>query len=132
MKIERPDTILFGLEKADMLVGYGGFVHVSWADKRAELSFLVDPDRACCLTVYEQDFRGFLGLIQQIGFGELQLNRLFTETYAFRHQHIALLEANGLRQEGRLREHVVLQGKATDSLVHGILKIEYEARACDA
>jgi RimJ/RimL family protein N-acetyltransferase len=67
----------------------------------------------------------FLHFLSGWAFGELGLNRLFTETYAFRDAHIAILERAGFISEGRLRQHVVVAGRPTDSILHGLLASDW-------
>ena len=123
---ERPGQLLFSLLHHDELVAYGGLVHISWPDARAEVSFLVDPTRAADAATYRQDFRAHLRLLGQAAFAGLQLNRLFTETYDIRPAHVAILEEAGFRLEGRLRQHVQLKpGTFADSLMHGQLAADY-------
>ena len=43
-KQESPSQILFSFFEGTKFIGYGGLVHLSWEDKRAEMSFLVDPE----------------------------------------------------------------------------------------
>src|SRR3972149_10967647 len=43
---EQPGLILFSFLFDNQLIGYGGLVHISWQDKRGEVSFLVDTQRA--------------------------------------------------------------------------------------
>jgi len=128
MDNDSPDTILLSLLSKGTMIGYGGLVHIAWGDRRAEISFLVDPARACHQDTYHRDFTAYLSLIQRIAFSHLALNRLFTETYAFRSEHIKTLESCGLQLEGRLREHVLIKNRPTDSLIHGILRQDYETR----
>ena len=40
---KRPKQILFAFKKDNILIGYGGLVHISWENKNAELSLLLDP-----------------------------------------------------------------------------------------
>ncbi|WP_035567147.1 GNAT family N-acetyltransferase [Hymenobacter sp. IS2118] len=123
---EQPGQLLFSLLHDDELVAYGGLVHISWPDGRAEVSFLADPVRAAEPATYRQDFRAHLRLLGQVAFEALQFNRLFTETYDIRPAHVAILEAAGFRLEGRLREHVQLKpGTFADSLMHGQLAADY-------
>lgn len=123
---EQPSKILLSFLHRGQLIGYGGLVHLAWAHRRGEISFLVAPERTSDLVVYEQDFSHFLQLIQKLAFKTLKLNRIFTETYAHRKHHLALLEANGMQLEGTLREHVLIKGQAVDSLIHGCLSSSYE------
>ncbi|MGY3087532.1 RimJ/RimL family protein N-acetyltransferase [Hymenobacter sp. UYAg731] len=123
---EKPGQLLFSLLCNDELVAYGGLVHLSWPDKRAEVSFLAEPARAADATTYRADFRAHLRLLGQVAFDNLKFNRLFTETYDIRPAHIAILEEAGFQLEGRLRQHIQLApGTFTDSLMHGQLAADY-------
>lgn len=123
---ERPGQLLFSLLLEGELVAYGGLVHISWLDGRAEVSFLADPARAAEPATYRRDFRAHLRLLGQVAFKELAFNRLFTETFDIRPAHVTILEEAGFRLEGRLRQHVRL-GPDTfaDSLMHGQLAADY-------
>ena len=123
---EQPGQLLFSLLYKNELIAYGGLVHLSWPDGRAEVSFLVDPTRAADPATYRQDFRAHLRLLGQVAFEGLKFNRLFTETYDIRPAHVAILEEAGFRLEGRLRQHVQLKpGTFADSLMHGQLAADY-------
>ncbi|MDB5270130.1 MAG: hypothetical protein JWP58_3170 [Hymenobacter sp.] len=123
---EKPGQLLFSLLHEDILIAYGGLVHISWPDLRAEVSFLVEPTRAGDAATYRADFLAHLRLLGQVAFEGLKFNRLFTETYDIRPAHIAILEEAGFRLEGRLRQHIQLApGTFTDSLMHGQLAADY-------
>ena len=125
---EQPEQLLFSLLHDGVLVAYGGLVHISWPDARAEVSFLADPARAADQPTYRRDFFTFLQLLSKVAFENLQFNRLVTETYDIRPAHVAIMEEAGFRREGRLRQHVRLTtGIFTDSLVHGLLAADYAA-----
>ena len=124
---DRPRIILFSYLRDEDCIGYGGLTNIDWDSRRAEISFLVDTDRTRDLKVYREDFSVFLRLMKRIAFGALQFNRLFAETFDIRPHHIRILEDNGFRLEGRMRQHVIIRGRPGDSLIHGCLK-EY----CDA
>lgn len=97
-----------------------------WEFGHAEISFLVNSTRSREFPLsYAQDCTHFLSLLCQVAFMDLQFHRLFTETFAFRKTHIALLESFGLKKEGTLREHVYKNGHWHDSVVHGILAEEW-------
>jgi RimJ/RimL family protein N-acetyltransferase len=121
-----PKNILFGIHNEGELIGYGGLVHIAWEHSRAEISFLVNPKRIGIKSIYEEDFSSFLHMIKQVAFENLYLSKLFTETYATRLHHISILEKNGLTLEGILRHHVLIDDTFIDSLMHGILRSEYE------
>lgn len=123
---DQPGQLLFSLLHHGELIAYGGLVHISWADLRAEVSFLVEPARAADAATYREDFLAQLRLLGQVAFEGLKFNRLFTETYDIRPAHIAILEEAGFKLEGRLRQHIQLQpGTFADSLMHGQLAADY-------
>jgi len=123
---EKPGQLLFSLLHREQLVAYGGLVHISWLDGRAEVSFLADPARVADAATYRQDFLAHLRLLGQVAFDDLKLNRLFTETYDIRPAHVAILEEAGFRLEGRLRQHVrPTPDTFADSLMHGQLAADY-------
>jgi RimJ/RimL family protein N-acetyltransferase len=123
-----PKQILFAIEKDRKLIGYGGFVHISWDDLRAEVSFLLDPTVERDVIAREKVFRQFLSIIKRIAFSDIGLFRLWTETYANRVSHIKSLELEGFCREGKLRSHNVIAQVPTDSLLHGILATEWKER----
>lgn len=125
LKNEKPEMILFSLFKNSSWIGYGGFTHINWEDKRAEVSFLVETKRSQDLKTYTEDFSTFLKLLCEIGFHQLHFHRLFGETFDFRKEHIKILENAGFKLEGVLREHIFIKGKPHNSLMHGLLASEY-------
>ena len=110
-----------GLYFKDNLIGYGGLVHISWEDKRAEVSFLLNPERMENFELYKKDFTHYLSLIKNLSLKQLKLNKLFSETYAFRERHISILEEAGFKKEGIMKEHIILNGRPIDSIIHGII-----------
>lgn len=117
----RPDTLLVSYLEGDRLIGYGGLVHVAWRHRRAEVSFLLDPVHIADEATVARYFGTFLGLMKRLTFADLGLNRLCTETYAIRPHYIAMLEENGFRREGVLRQHVRIGEQPVDSFLHGCL-----------
>jgi hypothetical protein len=122
MQLPEPDQILFGFTKNGKLIGYGGLVHISWIDFRAEVSFLLDNELVGDSSLYREYFLIYLDLIRMIAFEGLDFNRLYTETYDIRDAHISILLESGFKLEGRMKEHVFIKGKFVDSLIHGYLK----------
>lgn len=122
---ENPSIMLFSLLRDGECIGYGGLTNIHWQDKRIELSFLVNPERAKDPIVYKEDFTHFIELMKLITFRVLGFNRMFTETYDIRDHHIRILESCGFVPEGRMRAHVCINGIFVDSLIHGILKKDY-------
>lgn len=121
MARSQPRNILLAYLEGERLLGYGGLVHIAWEHRRAEVSFLLDPELAKIGETYGRYFTAFLRLIQSVGFDDLRLHRIFTETYATRAHHIAILESTGFRREGTMKDHVRIHGEPVDSLIHGCL-----------
>lgn len=122
MALPQPDNLLVSYLNDGKLIGYGGLVHIAWEHRRAEVSFLVDPVRAGDDAVYRKDFSLFLQLIKRLAFDDLGFNRIFTESYAIRPNHMATLDASGFQLEGALKQHVIINGTPVDALIHGCLR----------
>ncbi len=122
-----PKQILFSFLESKKCIGYGGLTNIDWESKRAEMSFLVDNERSKNKETYTNDFTSFIKLIKIVTFNELKFNKLFTETFNIRPLHISILEANGFVFEGRMKQHIIINGKFVDSLIHGFLKEYYNA-----
>ena len=121
----QPKNLLLAYLLNDQLIGYGGLVHIGWEHRRAEVSFLLDPVRTQDQLAYGEDFSIFLRLIKTLAFEDLGLHKLYTETFAIRTYHIKVLESAGFDLEGTLRQHVLLDDRPVDSLIHGCLKDTY-------
>jgi len=130
---ENPKIILFSFLKINKpllvmntLIGYGGLTNIDWNNHKAEISFLLDTDLVVYNTsIYKKYFTFFLTLIKEIAFSELKLNRLFTETFSFRINHMDILEKNGFIKEGMLRENMYQYRKYYDSIIHSCLRSDY-------
>ena len=86
--------------KQPTLIGYCGLTNIDLKNRVAEVSFLVDPDRAADEKTYYDDFLSVLTMLSRYGFEELGLNKLFTETFAFRVTHMQILDEFGLKRYG--------------------------------
>jgi len=122
---KQPLLILFSYLKNNECIGYGGLTNIDWESKRTELSYLVDTERIKDNELYIKEFSIYLKLIKEVVFDDLNFNRIFTETYDIRPVHLSVIENNGFKFEGRLRQHVVINNKFVDSLIHGFLKEYY-------
>lgn len=116
-----PEQILFSYLHGDKCIGYGGFVHIQWEEKIAEVSFLVDNKRLDKKHLYEQDFMNYLKLLKKIAFVDLKFCKIFTETYSFREAHIATLEKLGFELVKVIKNGVAIKGKYFDLLIHEII-----------
>jgi hypothetical protein len=126
MPLEKPKNILLSFYHENILIGYGGLVHISWEHKRAEVSFLLNQTDAANVSKYSEHFMVFLRIIKKISFLDLKLEKIYTETYDIRKHHVLVLEKSGMVLEGIKRNHILIGNKLVDSLMHGILRSEYE------
>jgi len=112
----------------DVLIGYCGITNIDFKNRRGEISFLVDPDRANDEKLYREDFLSVLHMLCKYGFEELNLNKLFTETFSFRKKHIEILEEFGFKSNGILRSHHFTNGQYYDSVIHSLLVPEWKQK----
>lgn len=124
IKNKYPKNILLSILLNEVLIGYGGLVHIAWEHQRAEVSFLLDPKYVCDIKRYTNIFSRYLKMIKKLAFKDLGLERLYGETYATRNTQIAILEAAGFVREGILKKHVVINGERVDAIIHGCLTTE--------
>jgi RimJ/RimL family protein N-acetyltransferase len=123
-----PRQLLVAVEEQGQLVAYGGLTNIEWTSRRAEVSFLCANDRAVDARRYAETFSAFLTWLKRFTFAELGFNRMFTETWSTRTEHLAILESCGWRLEGRMRQHVYKEGQFDDALLHGILASDPETQ----
>ncbi|MCC7223599.1 MAG: GNAT family N-acetyltransferase [Chitinophagales bacterium] len=116
----QPAQILFSFLYQDKCIGYGGLVHISWADRNAEISFLLETQRNNDIALFQREWAIYLDMLQQIAFGQLGFEKIYTYAYDIRPHLVETLEQKGFVQEARLKRHVFIQGKATDVLIHGV------------
>ena len=113
---EQPAQILFSYLKNGECIGYGGLVHISWIDKRAEVSFIMD-------TQLEQEgfsdhWLMFLTILEEVAFCELDLHKIFTYAFDLRPHLYPVLEKAGFRKEAELPEHCRFDGRFYSVLLH--------------
>ncbi len=116
---DQPDQILFSFLKEENCIGYGGLVHINWADKNAEISFLMD-------TTLENDYfeyywETFLNLIQEVAFKDLKFHKIFTYAFDVRPRLYNALEKSGFELEGILKGQCFFNGEYFDVKIHGKL-----------
>lgn len=131
---EDENQVLFGIvtlsEKGEkkVLIGYCGITYIDFKNRRGEISFLVDSDRVNDEKLYKEDFLSTLYMLCKYGFEELNLNKLFTETFSFRKSTIEILEEFGFNRDGILRSHHFTCGQYYDSIVHSLLTSEWKQK----
>jgi carbamoyl-phosphate synthase large subunit len=130
--MEQPNQILFSFLKKGKLIGYGGIVHISWVDKRGELSFLLETNRNEDKFLYRRELNYFFKLLCKPFFDELQFNKITTEAYNLRPYLIEELEHMGFRHEGTLKGQSLINGLFVDSILHAFFKNTYDKKDAGA
>ena len=118
----KPKIILLSFLYEDICIGYGGLVHIDWKSKKAEVSFVNDTKRSKTKYTYQKDFTFFLKLLFEIVFDIMKFNKLTTETFDIRPWTLEALEKNGFRKEGKLHDHIKINDKLYDALLHAKFK----------
>lgn len=124
---DTPRNVLVSLSEDGVPIGYAGLVHIAWPHKRAEVSFLLNPEPPRSIEDTERLFGITLGMLRELAFRDLGLQRLTTETYDIRDWVLRTLERVGFQREGRLRGHVRIDGRPVDAIVHGLVAGSGEA-----
>ena len=122
---KQPNLILLRFCYENKLIGYGGLVHIDWSNERAEISFLLDTERAKDSFQYGRDCSVFLNLLMRCAFDTLDLNKINTYSFSHRSAHVNAVEASGLRREGVLRQDTKVDGEWVDAVISSCLKSEY-------
>ena len=122
---KEPEMILFSFILKNNCIGYGGFVHIDWNLKKAELSFVLDTNRTEKLETYKKEFSIFLKIILNIGFKQILFNKIFTETFDIRPDTILILEKTGFVLENKLLSKNYINDSYVDSLFHRVLISDY-------
>jgi RimJ/RimL family protein N-acetyltransferase len=108
------------------LIGYCGITNIDYINRRGEISFLVNPSRVDNIDLYRLDFFAALNFLCRYGFDELNLHKLFTETFDFRRDHLRVLEEFGMHKDGIIREHQFTNGSYHNSIIHSLLQKEWD------
>jgi len=101
-------------------VGRVTYFDLNTRNRSAEIGFLIGPEFR--RKGYARE--AVLLLLHHL-FVELDLNKAMAQTGEFNAGSIALLKGLGFHQDGRLRQHHVIDGRYFDDLLFSLLKSEY-------
>ena len=113
---EKPSQILFSYLKNGVCIGYGGLVHINWLDKNAEISFIMNTELED--KEFELHWLNYLKLIEQIGFKEINMHKLFIYAFDVRQHLYHVLEKANYREDAILTEHCFFNNKFLDVVIH--------------
>jgi len=118
---DQTKTLNFTILYENEFIGYGGLVYIDYVNKNAEISFLVKKERTINTNIYDDDFTHFLKFITNYAYNNLNLHRLWTETYEYRKFHISILEKNMFKREGVLKHSIYVDNIYYNSIIHGLI-----------
>ena len=99
---ENPNQILFSFLENNVLIGYGGLVHLDWKEKSGEISFLISTDLE--KHFFEKFWNFFLLMIENIAFKILEFNKIYTYAYDLRPKLYVCLEKAGYKLEKTIEQ----------------------------
>ncbi len=94
---KNPQQILFSFLENNVLIGYGGIVHINWEIKSGELSFLMSTELESLF--FEKYWSIFLNLIEQVAFNDLKLFKIYTYAFDLRPKLYKCLEKSKFKLE---------------------------------
>ena len=108
-------------------VGMVSLIGIDTTHRRAEPArFLIgEPSAVKGIPVAVEAMK----LVYELAFDDLALNRVFGTVAADNHLMIKWQKFLGMREEGRLRQHLFLAGAFQDAICLGMLEAEYRAVA---
>lgn len=113
----KPDNILLSINYNNEFIGYGGLVHISWTNKRAEFSFLLNDKIKINSKKFKEIFFTFFSFIKAKLNLELNFIKITTETFVNRKKMISYLIKIGFKKEGYLKSHYKKK-RYIDSVLH--------------
>ena len=119
----RPDQLLFSFLESDVLIGYGGLVHIDWESKNGEISFITDTKRNSEEKVFKEDFESYLKLIISIAFDHLNFLKVHTTFYDIpqRGGYKSIIENLNFVQEAELKSHILINGKMSNVFIYSLI-----------
>jgi RimJ/RimL family protein N-acetyltransferase len=120
---EFPNQLLFSFLYNDVLIGYGGLVHIDWESKNAEISFLLNNNND-----FQLKFSEFMRIIFVISFEELKLVKIHTTVYNIeaRKRYIEVVEKLNFVKEAILKNHILIENKYYDVLIYSYFNKRHE------
>lgn len=117
---KQPAQILFSYLENGKCIGYGGIVHINWADQNAEVSFIISTELE--KEYFHKHWGIYLDLIERVAFEELNLHKLFIYAFDLRPHLYEAVEAKGYSKEAVLKEHCFFNGEYKDVIIHSKIK----------
>ena len=108
-------------KESGIIIGRCGFHNWNKDHMRAEIEYAMEDEKFLRKGLMSEAVKAIL----QLGFQELELNRIEANVDILNIPSIKILEKNNFRKEGILREHVYHSDHFSDSILYSILQKEY-------
>jgi RimJ/RimL family protein N-acetyltransferase len=113
-----PDQLLFSVLERNVLVGYGGLVHIDWESRNGEISFLTSTERSSDERHFFRDWTAYLTMLKDMVSKNLNFVKIYTYAYNIRPWLFRVLEENGFREEACLKDHVSIRKHLHNVRIH--------------
>ncbi|MEO8762216.1 MAG: GNAT family protein [Bacteroidia bacterium] len=120
---KKPSQLLFSFLENDVLIGYGGLVHIDWESRNAEISFLLSSEHNKNEIAFKKEWDVFLSLTTEIAFTELIFHKIYTYAYNIRDYYFEVMYKQDFVKEAQLREHILIKNKLEDVLILSKIKL---------
>ena len=113
----RTDVEMLAIYYKNSHVGNFYFVNIDIVNNSAEIQMFIGPQEVRGKGIGKEVIRKLV----DYAFSTLKLNRLYGWPFAFNERSIRMLQANGFRVEGTMRQHRKVGDQYCDVLVVGLL-----------
>ena len=118
---EQPNQILFSFLENDICIGYGGLVRINWLDKNAEISFIMKTELE--KNNFEKYWIKYLELIEDLGFNELRLKKIYVYAFDLRPHLYEVLNKGNYFLDARLKSHCKFENGYKDVVIYSKIKL---------
>lgn len=105
------------------LIGTCGLIYINWIIRSSDISFYIGLEKTYI------DTKGYadeaLKLLMKYAFGELNMNKIWTELYEFDVKKIKFFEKYNFKKDALLRDNCYKEGRYWNSYIYSILKKDY-------
>ena len=115
---EKPNQLLFSFLENDLLIGYGGLVHIDWESRNGEISFVTKTERNYNKQQFINDWKEYLKILKIVAGINLNFKKIYTYAYDIRPHLFYALNESGFIEEARLKNHILIKDKFYDVLIH--------------
>lgn len=115
---ETPNQLLFSFLENEILIGYGGLVHIDWESKNAEISFITATERNEDKNQFTNDWNSYLNVLKKVADLDLGFNKIYTYAYDIRPRLFQVLISSNFVEEARLKDHISIDNKLHDVVIH--------------